>query len=137
MKAILATFNASVSGVATLSNTQAGSHGTNTNTFQDIKLSNNNIAMNATVQTIFSGTPPTYTIEANLGMLDTVQGSPTFQQNIIDPNGWGTLLNSNIGPNQNTPIIAPIQAVIYAIRMNITTPGTGTGVLKLLQQGIQ
>ncbi len=96
------------------------------------------------LQTLFTGaTAPTYNIECNYGMLDStpIQGSPNgLGPLIVDPNGWQPLPSVNGVTISATGLTAnatlAITAPILFVRVNITTAGVGTGVFKVIQQGI-
>jgi hypothetical protein len=144
MKTVTLTFPASAVGVANLGpNAPSTNPYNNTLTSQNLLLNTDNISAKKTIQTIFSGTAPTYTIQANLGMIDnSALNSPTLGEVIIDPLGWVDILTLQGAyvAQPTTPLTAGIllanDTPIFALRVNISAVGTGLGYIKVLQQGI-
>ena len=137
MRVINLTFDASITGVATLINTQtSGNVSPVSNQLTNVKLNVHNVGAWTTIQTVFPGTPPTYTVECNLGIIDNNLGSATNVEMIVDPNGWVALPASILAAGQTTAVIVPFSAVFLALRINVAVAGSGTGTFKVLQQGI-
>lgn len=147
MRVITLNFDVSVTGVADLENPQPtgdigypDAYGLNY-----VRLNPENIGAYTTIQTIFSGTPPKYTIECNLGIINKQWNYTTTRGNWeVDPDGWVSLPASTENAGAITgllqdliaPVIAYFQHPVFALRINISEAGTGTGTFKVLSQGI-
>lgn len=138
MKVIDATFDATVTGPATLTNQEITGDILATNTYDYIILNYDNVGAYITVQTLFTDPAPTYNIEVNLGMMvKSVDYNSTQGQMTVDPNGWTLMPQSIISPDITTALAFSFTAPFFAIRMNIGEAGTATGRIKVLQQGIR
>jgi hypothetical protein len=91
----------------------------------------------ATFQTIVTGTA-TYSIELNLGILDTdIQNiNTTYGQIIPDPNGWFTHYPNLTNQTTGQVVVADPMPINF-IRINISAGTVDSQViLKYLQQGL-
>lgn len=106
-----------------------------------VRINANSGVVQLALQTLFSvGATPTYTIEGNLGIIDTDLNDWTTKlgQVVPDPNGWIPISGSS--PLTAATFLGYQDLAKYLplsfVRVNISAGSSGTLTFKALQQAI-